>query len=161
MKVSARRVLLIVLACCLLIGLLSTLSFCTAPKGLYESRSGAVYRMEKDRFTRLGVETELTVGSVTHEITVDIVYTYETYLDGIERRIRTELSSIVYEGDDPTVATLVASFNCTVANDGAKDASSVYEFATLRLQGTTDSRYARGIGTVMINDDTLKKYKEK
>ena len=160
MKNNARRVLLTVIASCLLIGLLAVLSFCTPPKGLYESKSGAVYQMEKGRFTRLDVLTELSVGGETLEIELDIVYTYETYLDGIERRIRTELSSVVYEGGNQTVQNRVSAFNREIANDGEKAVGSVYEFAGLRLQGATDSKYARGIGTVLINGDTLEKYKE-
>ena len=154
MKSKAAKVIVIFLCAALIVALLLSLSLCSRPRaGEYESEHGTHYRIDGETITRLSVPTEISVGTQSREITVNVVYAYEIYSESFETRISMRLMGIEYEGKDQAVKNLAESFNRSVAAGGAES----YEFATLYLKAVTDGEYARGAGTLRINGELLRR----
>lgn len=156
MRKKLIKVIAVVLCAAVLAALLLSFSYCGGPRdGVYVSEYGSRYLISDDELSRLDVAVELSLGEERHEFTVEVVYTYELYVLDFERRIRTRLSHLVYEGENQAVKNLIASFNRDVESGG----EGSYDFANLTLKASTDSAFERGVGTLRINGELLRRKK--
>ena len=154
MRSKKIRALVVIIACAVLCGALLFLVFGGTPRrGEYVSEYGTHYYIDREEISRLGVNVELSVGSVQKEITLTVVYSYDVYTKDFEERISMTLSRVEYDGEDTAVKNLVASLNRDIAGGSA----TKYELGNLSLRASTDGEYARGAGTVRINGELLKK----
>lgn len=154
MRSKKIRALIIIIVCAALVGALLFLAFGGTPRrGEYVSEYGTRYYIDREEISRLGVKAELSVGGVNKEITLNVVYAYSLYTEDFEQRILMRLDRVEYEGEDTVVKNLVSSLN----RDIACASDTKYELGNLSLRASTDGDYARGVGSVRINGELLKR----
>ena len=148
------RALVICAFCAVLVAVLLLFSFFGAPrKGEYESEHGTHYYLTGEELTRLDVAVTLSVGEQVKNFAVDVVYTYDVYMENFEKRISMRLARVEYTGEDKAVKNLVSALN----RDIVARSEETYQFGNLSLKAATDGGYARGAGSVRINDELLRR----
>jgi len=154
MRSKKIRALIIIVVCAALLGGALFFAFGGTPRrGEYVSEYGTHYYIDREEITRMDVAVELSAGAVKKDIMLNVVYTYSLYSEDFEERILMRLDRVVYEGEDTAVKNLVSSLNRDIA--GGSDIK--YELGNLSLKASTDGGYARGVGSVRINGELLKR----